>query len=101
MAYEQLITTSDVVSASKNGIMLSTDKKKLDGLKSYTEVTGTLSAGQTSITLSNSAIAATSYIDIYTTVYGLNPNTVSAAAGSITLTFDTQNEDVGVMIRVM
>jgi hypothetical protein len=64
-----------------------------------TEVVGTLTAGQTSITLSDSAITTTSTIDIYTT-NGIGYNTLSVATGSVTITFDAQGSDIGVKVRV-
>lgn len=66
----------------------------------FVEVTGTLTAGNTSITLSNAAITTTSTLDIYTDVYGVNPKTVTVANGSVTMTFDGQNSDIGVKVRV-
>ena len=66
----------------------------------FVEVTGTLTAGNTSITLSNAAITTTSTLDIYTDVYGVNPKTVTVANGSVTMTFDGQNSNLGVKVRV-
>lgn len=63
-------------------------------------VTGTLTAGSTSITLSNVAILTTSTIDIYTDVWGVNPTSVSLITGSITLTFDAQANDLAVKVVV-
>lgn len=65
------------------------------------EVTGTLTAGDTSITLSDVAILTTSTIDVYTDVYGVSPETVTVATGSVTLTFEAQASDLGVKVRVM
>lgn len=73
------------------------DAKKAD---KPTVVTGTLSAGSTSITLTNSAITTDSVIDIYTSVYGVNPTVVSVSAGSIRLTFDAQSSAVNIRIEV-
>ena len=64
-------------------------------------VTGTLLAGNTSITLSDAAIHTTSTIDIYTDTFGINPTAVSVAEGSITLTFDAQANDVAVKVRCL
>ena len=66
----------------------------------YTELTGTLTAGQTSITLSDVSIATTSTIDYYTDHYGVNPVGVIVSTGSITLAFETQEIDIGVKVRV-
>lgn len=63
-------------------------------------ITGTLVAGQTSITILNDYITIDSVLDFYTSIYGVNPLTVSVVAGGVTLTFNAQasNMDVGVKI---
>ena len=63
-------------------------------------VTGTLKAGDTSITISNSRIKENSVIDPYTSVYGVNPAAISVVDGSVTLTFETQANDVVVGVRI-
>lgn len=64
------------------------------------EVTGTLIAGQTSITLTDEAILTTSNIDPYTDKYGVNPTNVVATTGSVTLTFEAQATDLVVKVKV-
>lgn len=64
-------------------------------------LTGTLTAGETTLTISNSSITEDSMIDIYTNVFGVNPTEVTVANGSITLVFDAQETDLGVKVRVM
>lgn len=65
-------------------------------------VTGTLTTGDTSLTIEDTSIVAdSSMFDIYTNVYGVSPTEVSVVDGSITLTFDTQESDLGVKVRVM
>lgn len=66
----------------------------------YVDVIGTLTAGQTSITLSDASITTDSTFDFYTDTYGINPTTVSVSTGSITLTFESQSTNVGVKVRV-
>ena len=63
-------------------------------------ITGTLTAGSTSLVLSNSAIKTDSTIDIYTSKYGVNPSNVVVATGKITLTFDAQAEAINVKAEV-
>ena len=70
------------------------------GGTSYTDVTGTLSAGSTSITLSDESITTISTLDFYTDVYGVNPTAVSVSTGSVTLTFEAQSNAVSVKVRV-
>lgn len=63
-------------------------------------ITGTLVAGQTSITILSDYITTDSVLDFYTSIYGVNPLSVSVVAGSATLTFNAQasNMDVGIKI---
>lgn len=65
----------------------------------YTEVTGTLTAGQTSITLSDASITANSTIDVYTDA-DVEYNSISVSTGSVTITFDAQASNMGVKVRV-
>ena len=74
------------------------DSKTITGLE--TIVTGTLTAGQTSVTLSNSAITTDSLIDIYTDTYGVNPTNITVASGSVTLTFTAQASNLGVKVVI-
>ena len=64
------------------------------------EVTGTLIAGNTSITLQDASITTTSTIDIYTDVFGISPESVSVVTGEITITFEAQSSDMGVKVVV-
>lgn len=65
----------------------------------YKEVTGTLSSGNTSITLSDASITTSSTIDIYTDG-DVDYNSVSVSTGSVTITFDAQSSNLGVKVRV-
>ena len=71
--------------------------RKIDA---YIKLTGTLTAGEASITLTNSAITTDSKFDFYTSIYGVSPTNVAVAAGSITLTFDAQETNMNVEVRV-
>ena len=71
--------------------------KKVD---MYIELTGTLTAGATNITLTDSTITTDSTFDFYTSIYGVNPTAVTVSNGSITLTFDAQETDMNVEVRV-
>lgn len=66
----------------------------------WNDFTGTLTAGQTSITFSDASIRETSTIDYYTYYFSINPVGVVATNGSVTLTFETQDIDLGVKVRV-
>ena len=63
-------------------------------------VLGTLTAGQTSLTLLDDSITTSSNIDIYTDVFGVSPTNATVATGSITLTFESRTSDLEVKVRV-
>lgn len=63
-------------------------------------VSGTLSAGSTSITLSNANITTGSRVDPYTSIYGVNPTNVTVANGNVTLTFEAQSSNMTVGVEV-
>ena len=79
------------------GIELKTLKSSMI---SFTDLTGTLTAGSTSLTISDASITTSSTIDYYTDVYGVNPTDATVVNGSITLTFDAQSSDLHVKVRV-
>ena len=66
----------------------------------FVEVTGTLLAGATTLVLSDASITSTSTLDVFTDVYGVSPTDMVASTGSVTLTFETQESDLGVKVRV-
>lgn len=66
----------------------------------YIEITGTLTAGSTSVTLQNAAIHTTSTIDIYTGVYTIMPTDAQTSEGQIVLTFDEQSSNLSIKVRI-
>ena len=84
-------TTSETKTWSSYKINSEVGKKQ----DAFVEVTGTLAAGQTSITLTSEAITANSNIIPMT-----NPevwhNSISATTGSVTITFAEQASDISV-----
>lgn len=66
----------------------------------YTDIIGTLEAGETEITLTNSAIDSSKTFDFYTTIPDISPTNISISNESITLTFDAQQNDIQVKVRV-
>lgn len=63
------------------------------------KLTGTLIAGNTTVTFSDSSITTTSLIDVYTET-GITPASYSVSAGSLTLTFTSQQANVGVVVLI-
>lgn len=90
-----------IVSEAALTAIASDIKTALSGkANAYVEVTGTLTAENTSITLSDASITPTSTIGYYTEYFGVNPVGVSVRTGSVTLTFEAQDIDLGVKVRV-
>lgn len=95
-----------VVNETDYSQLQTTDKKVLGAINevnakaSKVEVTGTLTAGQTSITLSDASITTSSTFDIYTDTFGIQPVSAVVATGSITLTFLAQASNLSVKVRV-
>lgn len=66
----------------------------------FTEVSGTLAIGSTSLVLSDASITTSSTIDVFVDVWGVSPENVVVATGSVTLTFEAQESALGVKVRV-
>ena len=62
--------------------------------------TSTLLAGSTTLVLSDASITSTSTLDVFTDVYGVSPTDMVASTGSVTLTFEAHESDLGVKVRV-
>lgn len=65
----------------------------------FTDIPGTLTAGSTSVTISDALIETSSVINVYTEG-GVGYKTISVSTGSVTLTFDAQVGDLDIIIRV-
>lgn len=64
-----------------------------------TKLTGTLIAGSTSITFSDASITSTSLIEVYNDA-GIGWESITAATGSVTITFEEQASDLAVEVIV-
>lgn len=71
-----------------------------EGFIGFTDLTDTLTAGSTSLTLSDASITTSSTFDIYVSTFGIQPTNAVVATGSITLTFLAQVSDITVKVRV-
>lgn len=71
------------------------------GSASWVDVTGTLTAGQTEITLSDPSITADSTIDIYTDVFGVNPTNMELVGSDnvVVQGFVTQESDLDIDVK--
>lgn len=94
-------STGFVVYNKETGtIGLSTELRAQIANNTPTILTGTLTAGQTSLTFTNAAIKTTSAIDIYTSIYGVAPTAATSSTGTLTFTFDAQSENLEVEVDV-
>ena len=66
----------------------------------WVDLTGTLTAGSTTLTIQNEVIDPTKCIEIFTDVYGVTPSNAVVTSGQIVLTFKAQESSLGVKIRV-
>ena len=96
------VVATKIVNNIEYGSLNTSDKKVLGAINEVrgNYVTGTLTAGSTSITLSDASITPTSTIDIYVSVFGIQPTNAVVSTGSITLTFLAQASDIAVKVRV-
>ena len=67
---------------------------------SFTELTQTLTAGQTSLSFVNELITVNSTYDIYSSAWGVMPDAVSVINGELDMTFTAQAADVTVKLRI-
>lgn len=54
----------------------------------------TLTAGNTSVTIETTALTETSFIDVGTEIFGVNPTNMQIVDGDIVLTFEAQASDL-------
>lgn len=83
-----------------SGVSSFIDMRKIQSSSGASVITATLTAGQTSITISDASITTSSILDFYTDIYGVNPSAVTVANGSVTLTFDAQATNMVVGVKV-
>lgn len=99
-------TATDVTyDNTTSGLSATNTQSAIDEIKSSLGVwlTGTLMAGQTTLVLSDTSITTDSIVDnVYVpdTFFGVNPTSISATTGSVTLTFPVQSSDLPVKVRV-
>jgi hypothetical protein len=66
----------------------------------YKELQGTLTAGQTSITFTDSVINSNRVIDYYPSIYEAIPTSITITSGSVVFTFEEQETDMTLKVRV-
>lgn len=106
----QGIISASIVSYSNSasGLSASNVQNAIDEVVSLLPATTSekksniLTAGSTSvqITFTEQTIGATTLIDVYTSIYGVNPLTVSTTSNAVVLTFEAQASDMNVVVVV-
>lgn len=86
--------------STSNGNLYIRDGSSVVRVGGNFEVTGTLTAGASSITLSDARINSNSTIFPYTNTWGVQPTSVAVASGSVTLGFTARSSDLGVKVEV-
>lgn len=66
----------------------------------FFELTDTLEAGETELTIEDAKILATSTVDIFTSEWGISPENVEVSEGEVVLTFEALEDDIDVKVRV-
>ena len=99
----QAIGDSDLIELSQySSNSYTSAKTTISALKSKvsgTIVSGTLTAGSTSITLQDASITTSSMIEVFNE-FDVPYNSKTLSNGSITLTFDAQQSNMIVKVRV-
>ena len=87
--------------ADKSELNTKADKSELNTKEDKPIVVrGTLNAGSTTLTLTNSSITTSMCVDVYTSVFGISPDSVVVAAGSVTITFPAQASAIDVKVKL-
>lgn len=74
------------------------NKSLLEGIGK--ELTGTLTAGSTTLTLSDVSITSSSTLEVFTDIFGAWLENMVVSTGSVVLTFESQSADMSVKVRV-
>lgn len=97
---KQNSTDNSLATVSKNVVGAINEVRTLAFALPWVDVTGTLIAGNTSVTLSNAAITTASTIDVYADIFGVSPTDMVVSAGQVVLTFPAQSSNMNVKVRI-
>lgn len=89
-----------IITTDGNGVTKCEDKRTIISSTNKGIITATLPANTSSITINNYRITTSSILSFYTSIYGVNPNSVVVSDGKVTLTFDSQSNDMVVGIKI-
>lgn len=97
-AQRETVTSADGSVTTKLAFLIDGTPYSWNGM-TYVDKTVTLGTSETSVTLSSSEFSSSSDIDLHTSIYGLNPSSMSVSSGTLTLVFDAQDSSTSVDIR--
>ena len=83
-----------------NGVSSFVDMRSIQSNATSKIYVATLLAGSTTVTIANANITTSSALSFYSSIYGINPITVSVSNGSVTLTFAEQSVDMTVGVKI-
>lgn len=66
----------------------------------WTDLTGTLQAGETTLTIQHEIITPDVTVEPYSDPFGISPTDMVVTNGQVVLTFKAQSNDVKIMVRV-
>lgn len=66
----------------------------------YKELQGILTAGQTSITFTDNVINSNRVIDYFPSIYEAVPTSITVSSGSVVFTFEEQETDMTLKVRI-
>ena len=66
----------------------------------WTDLTGILQAGETTLTIQHEIITTDVTVEPYSDPFGINPKDMVVTSGQVVLTFKAQPNDVKIMVRV-
>ena len=96
---QYLSTSGTAANSNKLGNVAASAYLTTASGKKFYEVSGTLAAGATSLSLSNGNITTASTIDVYSSVYGISPTKMTVSAGKVNMTFDAQTVAATIKVR--
>lgn len=87
---------SGTATANLNKLQVGSTTYSVGGL----EIIDTLEAGETTLTIQNNAITTTATYDFFTDAFGVSPTDVEVTSGQMVLTFEAQQSDMSVKVRI-
>lgn len=84
---------------SASGLMTANEKTKV-AKSLYRLDTKTLTAGETSLTWTDSNISSDAAVDVYASIYGVAPTAMAFSGTTITVTFKAQTADMDVCLMI-